>query len=105
MKGMGPKAKDADLWTWIWEEVRSLHQEGILSEVEHVKAYRSKKEKKHMSLLAHFVTEGNERADEQKRASTVQQRTERRLTPHCSTQAADKKRDARAQEKEQFVRE
>ena len=33
-------------------------------EVEHVKAHRTKKEKKNMSLLEKFVTEGHEKADE-----------------------------------------
>ena len=31
-KCMGPKAKDADLWVLIWEEVRRIHQEGALPE-------------------------------------------------------------------------
>ena len=30
MKCIGPKAKDADLWMSIWEEVRRIHQEGAL---------------------------------------------------------------------------
>ena len=90
MKCIGPKAEDADLWIWIWEEVRRIHQEGVLLEVEHVKAHRSKKEVQEMKLFEGFVTEGNERADElakdgamldggemtQKRASSVQQRRE-----------------------------
>ena len=33
-------------------------------EVEHVKAHRTKKEKKDMSHFEKFVTEGNEKADE-----------------------------------------
>ena len=41
MKSAGPKAKDADLWVLIWEEVRRVHRDGILLEVEHVKAHRS----------------------------------------------------------------
>ena len=87
MKCIGSRAMDADLWIWIWEEVRRIHQEGVLLEVEHVKAHRSKKEVQEMKLFEGFVTEGNERADEfekdgamldggemaQKRASTVQQ--------------------------------
>ena len=44
MKCIGAKAKDADLWILIWKEVHRVHQEGILVEVEHVKAHRSKKE-------------------------------------------------------------
>ena len=46
MKCIGPKARDAHLWILIWEEVRGIHAEGILLEVEHVKADRSKKNKK-----------------------------------------------------------
>ena len=36
-----PKSAYADLWILIWEEVRRIHQEGSLPEVEHVKAHRS----------------------------------------------------------------
>ena len=43
-KCIGPKAKDADLWIMIWEELHRIHQEGTLVEVEHDKAHRSKKE-------------------------------------------------------------
>ena len=64
MKCIGPRAKNADLWIWIWEKVRRIHQEGVLLEVEHVKAHRSKKEVQEMKLFERFVTEGNERADE-----------------------------------------
>ena len=35
MKCISPKAKDADVWTLTWEEVRSIHQEGTLPEVVH----------------------------------------------------------------------
>ena len=59
-------------------------------EVEHVKAHRTKEEKKEMSHLEKFVTEGNEKADElaeagamldegfmaEARAKTVQQARE-----------------------------
>ena len=62
----------------------------ILVEVGDVKTHRSKKEKQHISLLEHFITEGNERAHElakdgammgggemaQSRGSTVRQRRE-----------------------------
>ena len=37
---------------------------GILVEVEHVEAHRTKKEKKDMSHFEKFVIEGNEKADE-----------------------------------------
>ena len=71
---------------------------GILLEVEHVKAHRSKKEKQEMSFFERFVTEGNERAGElatggailtggdmaQISASTVQhKREEYAASLHC----------------------
>ena len=40
-------------------------------EVEHVKAHRTKKEKKEMSRFEKFVTEGNEKADEPARAGAM----------------------------------
>ena len=45
MKCFGPNAKDALLWILIWEEVRGIHEEGILLEAEHVKADHSLKNK------------------------------------------------------------
>ena len=42
MKCVGPKAKDADSWILIWEELHRAHQEGMLVEVEHAKAHRSR---------------------------------------------------------------
>ena len=65
MRCIGPRAKDADLWILIWEELHRVHQEGILVEVEHVKEHRSKKEMQQMSLFERFIAaEGNEKADE-----------------------------------------
>ena len=61
MKCIGTEGKDADLWVWIWLEVRRIHQEEILLEVEHVKAHRSKKKKQEVSLFERFVTEGKGR--------------------------------------------
>ena len=61
MKCIGPRARNADLWILIWEEQHRVHQEGILVEVEHVKAHRSKEEIQQMSL----TTEGYEKADEE----------------------------------------
>ena len=58
-----PRAEDADLWTKIWEELHGRGGRGILVEVEHVKAHRTKKVKKDMSHFEKFVTEGNEKAD------------------------------------------
>ena len=49
MKCIGPEAKDADLLILV--EVRRIHQEGILLEVEHVKAHRSQIEKQDMTLF------------------------------------------------------
>ena len=39
--------------------------------VEHVKAHRTKKEKKEMSPLEKFVTEGNEKVEEFVQAGTI----------------------------------
>ena len=44
--------------------MHELVKRGILVEVEHVKAHRTKKEKKNMAHFEKFVTEGNEKADE-----------------------------------------
>ena len=56
MRCSGPRATDADLWILIWDLHRT-HQEGILVEVEHVKAHRSKKEMQDMSLFEQFIIE------------------------------------------------
>ena len=78
-----PKARDADRWISIWEEVHRSHQEGVFLEVVHVKAHRSKKEKQQLTRFQRFVKEGDEEADElaqdggemgQIRGSTVQQK-------------------------------
>ena len=67
-------------------------------EVEHVKAHRTKKDKKDMSLFEKFVTDGNEKADElaqagaildkgfmaEMRATTVQQEREKKCMQPCS---------------------
>ena len=46
-------------------------------EVEHVKAHRTKKEKKNMSQFEKFVAEGNEKADELAKAvETLKQERE-----------------------------
>ena len=58
------EAGNTDLWIEIWEELHGLAAGDFLVEVEHVKAHRTKKEKKGMSHLEKFVTEGNEKADE-----------------------------------------
>ena len=61
---MDPKAGDADLWIKNWEQSHHLVSREIVVEVEHVKAHRTKKEKKYVSHFKKFVTEGNEKADE-----------------------------------------
>ena len=58
-KCIKPRAGDADLWIQFWEELDGLAERGILVEVEHVKAHRTKKGKTNMSQFERFVTEGN----------------------------------------------
>ena len=58
-----PKAVNADLWKNVGRTAVSVRK-GILVEVEHLKAHRTKKEKKDMSHFEKFVTEGIEKADE-----------------------------------------
>ena len=48
----------------FWEESHEFVKRGILVEVAHVKAHRTKKEKEKMTNIERFVTEGNEKADE-----------------------------------------
>ena len=71
-------------------------------EVQHVKAHRTKNEKKDVSHFEKIVTEGKEKADElakagamldegfmtEARAKTVQQEREKRRTQPCSAQPA-----------------
>ena len=59
MRCIGPRLKDVDLSVLTWEELHRVHQDGILVEVEHVKAHRSKKEMQQVSLFQWFITEGN----------------------------------------------
>ena len=69
---MKPRAGDADLWTNIWEELHELvKKKGILVEVAHVKAHRTKKENEKMTKFGRFVTEGNEKADELAKAGAM----------------------------------
>ena len=65
-----PGAGDADLWK-NWEELHELVKRGILVEVEHVKAHRTKRETEKMTKLERFVTEGNEKADELAKAGAM----------------------------------
>ena len=69
--GIKPKAGDADLWIKIWEELHRLAARENVVEVEHVKAYRTKKDKKEMSHVGKFVTDGNEKADELPKAGVM----------------------------------
>ena len=89
-KSIDPEAGDADLWNKIWEVLHLLISKEVLVEVEHVKAHSTKKDKKEMSHIERFVTDGNEKADEladagamldegfmaEARAETVQQERE-----------------------------
>ena len=61
-----PNAGDADLWikTKNREELHLLTSKEMLVEVKHVKAHRTKKDKKEMSQFEKFVAEGNVKADE-----------------------------------------
>ena len=54
----------------IREEVHELVRRGILVEVEHVRAHRTKKENEKMTQLEKFVTEGN-KADELAKAGAM----------------------------------
>ena len=67
-KGIDSKAGDADLWVKIWDELHLLMSKEIFVEVEHVRAHRTKKDKK--------VTEA--------RAKTVQQERERETEKKCT---------------------
>ena len=70
-KCIDPKDGDADLWIKIWEELHRLAARDIVVEVEHVKAHRTKKDKKETSHFERFVTEGNEKVDELAKAATM----------------------------------
>ena len=47
-EGIKPGVGDADLWIKIWEQPHELVKGGMLVEVAHVKAHRTKKEKQKM---------------------------------------------------------
>ena len=65
MSCIGPRAKDADLWTSIWEEWHGVHQEGILVEGQARQSTAPKEGKAaKISLFNKFITEGTEKADE-----------------------------------------
>ena len=69
-----PRVGDADLWIKIWEELHRLAARDIVVGVEHVKAHRTKKDKKEMSQIEKFVTEGNEKAKLAKAGTNVGRR-------------------------------
>ena len=67
-----PRAGDADLWIKNWEELHSLVERGILVEVGHVKAHRTKKRKRKICRsLRSFVMEGNDKADDLAKARAL----------------------------------
>ena len=68
-----PRAGDADLWIKNWEELHELTERGIL---EHVMAYRTKKEKEQMTHFARFIAEGDEKADELAKSRSNDDRSE-----------------------------
>ena len=59
-----PESKGRRSVGLIGEEVRRMHRQETLLEVEHFKAHRSNTEKQELSLFERSATEGNERADE-----------------------------------------
>ena len=96
-----PRAGDADLWIKIRVELHGLVERGILLEVEHVNAHRTKKEKEKMSQFErssspnamrrpmswqneHCWTKGLWLNQERKLCS----RNERRCTQPCSMRPA-----------------
>ena len=64
MRSIGPRAKDVDLWIFIWEDLHRVHQEGILVEVEARQKRIAVRRKMQMSLFRKIITEGNAKADE-----------------------------------------
>ena len=66
-----PRAGDADLWIKIWEQLHLLAGREIVVEVKHVKAHRTRKEKKDMSNFENFIAAGNEKADALAKAGAI----------------------------------
>ena len=66
-----PEAGDADLSIKIWEELHRLAARDIVVEVEHLKAHRTKNDKKDMSHFGRFVSDVNEKADELAKAGAM----------------------------------
>ena len=59
------------LWIKIWEELHLLLSKENLAQMEHVKAHRTKKDKKEMTQFDKLVTKGNEKADELAKAAAM----------------------------------
>ena len=85
----------------IWEELHGLGERGILVEVEHVKAHRTKKGKDNMSQFERFVTEGNEK--EQCWMKGLWQRQERKLSFHCLVEQWKNCEELRPKPKEKWI--
>ena len=83
---IGPLAKNADLWILTWEEIHRVHQDGILVEVELVKAHRSKREKQQRALFEKHIAEGNEKADELAKDGAMMDKGEMALTRASTVQ-------------------
>ena len=71
--------------------VASFDVERNIGEVEHVKAHRTKKDKKYMSQFEKFVAEGHDKADELAKAEAMldegfmaETKAEKRKMQHCS---------------------
>ena len=62
-KCIDPKAGDADLWIKFWEELHLLTSKEVLVEVEHVKAHRTKKDRKETSQLRSLSLKATRKAD------------------------------------------
>ena len=64
VKCTGPKAAAVGLCTKMCEEMHHRRSKEILNEVEHVKAHRTKRDKKEMSKVEKFIVQGIEKVDE-----------------------------------------
>ena len=82
MKCIAPKAKDADLWILIWEEVRRVHQEGMLLEVSYTpKRIAPRRRSNKLSLVENVSLKAMRKQTNWQQmeigASTVQQHREK----------------------------
>ena len=96
-----PRAGDADLWIVVWEELHGLAGRGILVEVEHVKAHRTKKEKQICRSLRSLLLKATRRLMSwkkqeqcwmkdfwQKQKQKLFIKKEKRCVQHCSMRPA-----------------